>query len=59
MKRRLLLSKVPLAAIALASLNNFTLTNYLQSHSSELEKHAANCSCSACLQGSNHQGEQA
>ena len=60
MKRRLLLSKVPLAVIALATLNNSTLTNYLQGrHSSELEKHVANCNCRACLQVSNHQGEQA
>lgn len=60
MKRRLLLSKIPLAAIALATLNNSTITNYLQGrHSSEQEKHAANCNCRACLQVSNHSGEQA
>ncbi len=52
MKRRLLLSKAPMAAIALSAIS-YKSINDIQKSAFERKTHAEGCNCQICLQTSN------
>jgi hypothetical protein len=57
MKRRLLLSKVPMAGIAIAVIS-YRLTSNRQEVTFEKEAHTEDCNCKICLQKLNYPKKQ-